>query len=49
MDAVHSNAGRLGLLQNVGKTDFYMNGGFAQPPCFKFDTIGDKLNAISGI
>ena len=49
MDAVHTNAGKLGLLQNVGKTDFWMNGGFAQAGCFKFDTIKNALYAVCTI
>ncbi|XP_065341101.1 phospholipase A1-like [Cloeon dipterum] len=33
VDVVHTNAGQLGKLGNVGHADFYVNGGSTQPAC----------------
>ncbi|XP_028176686.1 pancreatic lipase-related protein 3-like isoform X1 [Ostrinia furnacalis] len=34
VDVIHTNAGMLGLLEPVGRKDFYPAGGMTQPGCF---------------
>ncbi|XP_059470193.1 phospholipase A1 member A-like [Neocloeon triangulifer] len=37
VDVIHTNAGQLGKLGNVGHADFYVNGGSTQPACNNSD------------
>ncbi|KAL9894027.1 pancreatic triacylglycerol lipase-like [Glossina fuscipes fuscipes] len=40
VEAIHTNAGVLGFLKPIGKSDFYPNGGSSQPGCFLLDFLG---------
>ncbi|CAG7661254.1 unnamed protein product [Allacma fusca] len=49
VDAIHTNAGQLGIWQNVGQVDFYLNGGTGpQPGCIAFQTIDKAFRSITG-
>ena len=48
VDAIHTNAGQLGIWQNVGQVDFYMNGGSGpQPGCYDLDSASSVLKAVA--
>uniref|UniRef100_A0A1A9VZB3 Lipase domain-containing protein n=1 Tax=Glossina brevipalpis TaxID=37001 RepID=A0A1A9VZB3_9MUSC len=39
VEVIHTNAGLLGFLKPIGKSDFYPNGGTSQPGCFLLDFL----------
>ena len=45
VDALHTNAGILGLLKDVGQVDFYLNGGTQQPGCFSYGSFLTSVKA----
>ena len=48
MDAIHTNAGQLGIWQNVGQVDFYINGGSGpQPGCYAFDSLKSAVTTLA--
>ncbi|CAG7832777.1 unnamed protein product, partial [Allacma fusca] len=47
-DAIHTHAWALGMKKPVGHVDFYPNGGFSQPGCFKL-SWGALFKSLSGI
>ncbi|KAK2587791.1 hypothetical protein KPH14_003895 [Odynerus spinipes] len=40
VQVIHTNSGKLGLTDNVGTADFYVNGGKSQPGCI-LDVLGN--------
>ena len=49
VDAIHTNAGQLGMWKNVGKADFYVNGGTGpQPGCLGFDSVQKVYKSVTG-
>jgi len=49
VDAIHTNAGQLGIWQNVAQADFYVNGGSGpQPGCIGFDSLQKVVKSVTG-
>ena len=49
VDVMHTNAGKLGIFENIGQVDFWVNGGIGpQPGCRDIESRKGLQQLLSG-